>query len=259
MPSATSLVGALTLPVAAGTAQQRIADPVLDALLDFLAWSLGTDLSARLAQLTGTGATAVPTANRYAHDPQHPRGRSIRFQLPALFMWWGGQSTIAPYSTLRTRRERELSALYIFDELPGTDETVRREGLFAAADACFAKAAQGNGHPSYGYGSAAAGTPLTQSVGGIGSWAWRYIGGATVQRIGIDDASTGNVRRGAASGRDFPAFAARFLVHELVAGPTLADPGDVLSDLQTELRANDDASDDFAALLTRYDAPQPPV
>jgi hypothetical protein len=252
MPSYSAPVGGLTLPLAAGSAQQRIADPIVDALLDFLAWSLGNDLSARLANLTGTSAVAVPTTNRFAYDPTSPRGHSVRVPVPALFCWWDGQSQAVDHTTVRRKRTRVVRALYVFDELPHTDQLVVREGLFAAVDASFTKAAHYGHHSSYAYGSAATGTPLVSSVGDPGSWAWRYVGGQGVQRFQIDEASTANVGRRAA-GRDWPAFAASFAVEELVAQPTLVDPTDVWPQATVDVRATDlDPGEGYVDIMTGH-------
>lgn len=238
MPSSSSPVGALTLPVAAGSAQERLADPILDALLDFAAWTIGTALDARLANLTGTSAVAVPATNRFAFNPVDPRGINVHLPVPALFCWWDGASAVVQHSLVRLRRERTLRLLYVFDELPHTDQLVLRAGLFAACDAALAQAASRGRHPSYSYGGRPAGTPLIQSVGAVGSWAWGYAGGQAVERFAIDNAErTGGRKR--VFGRDWPAFAASFVVHERVDDWSLVDPTDVWPQVTHTIQASD--------------------
>ena len=84
----TSQVGPLTLPIQAGATNAKLEDPVVEVLLDYLAWSLNNDLSAKLAQLTGTSSVAVPTANVFTFDPFEPRGHSVKRPVPSLFVWW---------------------------------------------------------------------------------------------------------------------------------------------------------------------------
>lgn len=229
MLSTTSPVGALTLPLPAGASQAQLADPVVEALLDFLAWTLCHDLDAKLGQLLATGATAVPAANRYSYDPFEARGDRVRRRVPSLFVWWDGQSQPWRPTQLQRGRQREVKALYIFQEHPGHAEMARRSGMFAAVDASWAKAADLGGHPSYSYGGKPAGTLLENSVGDWGSWDWEYLGGRGVQRVGIDDPNTDQLGVHV-SGQHFPAFAAVFSVREVIVSSQPVDPTNVTTD-----------------------------
>src|SRR5687768_16115427 len=96
MPSTTSAVGGLTLPLTVGGANERVADPALDVLSDFLAWSLGNDLNDKLASLSGAPKPAIGTYNNapsvFLFNPEEQAGRIVAFErvVPALFVWRSG-------------------------------------------------------------------------------------------------------------------------------------------------------------------------
>jgi hypothetical protein len=233
MTTQTSDVGPLLMPLPAGDVGDKIADTTVEALLDFLAWSLNTELSTKLGNVNGTSNVAVPTNNRYAWDPLEPVNK-IKFNVPALFVWWDGKSTHSYYSILQAMRTREIQALYIFQELPGRDAMAHRSGLFNSVDAAFFRAADRESHPSYSYNSAPLGTELSNSVGDLGSWGWDYVGGQGVNRIKIGEQPRplNNPIEGRQNrvGRDYPGFAAKFLIHELVQTTQPEDPENVTRD-----------------------------
>ncbi len=238
--SQTSPVGALTLPVPAGDSQAQFSDPVVAALLDFLAWSLNNDLSAKLAQLTALEAVAVEESspdNRYPFDPFDERGHFTVRPVPSLYMWWPGQSTVWRPNMTQQARVRDIHALYVANEHSATAEMIRRVGLMSAVDASWHKAAQRGAHPSYSYNSKPAGTPLEDSTGEYASWDWEYIGGQAIRRVNVDDPTTAHVA-GRGMGRSLPGFAAVFRVRELVLAPILTDPDDVTTDSTIALTHN---------------------
>jgi hypothetical protein len=242
MPSQTSDVGALTLPLAAGRPKDAIVDPVVEALLDFLSFSLNDALNTKLGSMNGFSEQAVPPGNRYAFDPTEPQGHKARFRLPSLFMWWDGKSQWWEWSQLQDARRRFISLLYVFEEPPGRDALELRRGLFAAVDSTLLKAAQRGYHSSYAYNGAAPGTMLINSLGDYGTWAWDYMGGQGIQRIGIGDSNTSNfgMREPTSrdAGRSRPAFAARFMVEELVQAEQKVYPDDLLQDSPADIQHN---------------------
>lgn len=220
MTTEASYVGATLLPLPAGRPKEKLADPIVEGLLNFLGWCLCNDLDAKLAQLAGTSETASPPDNRYAFDPTEPQGHKARFRLPALFVWWDGTSQSKQHTQLQKLRERNVDALYIFQELPSRAALELRSGLFAAVDACFTKAAERGGYPTYSYNGKTPGTTLEESIGDPNTWEWSYVGGQGIRRIGIGDSNAGNFGdrnpSATSAGQRHPAFAARFLVRELV-------------------------------------------
>ena len=252
--SQTSPVGALTLPVPAGTSQAQFTDPVVAALLDFLAWSLNNDLNSKLTNMTALEAAAISTAtpnNRYPFDPFHPRGHSIKRRVPALYVWWPGESTVWRPNMTQKARTRDIHALYVTEEHSAFDEMERRVGLMAAVDASWHKAALRGAHPSYSYNSKPTGTPLEDSTGEYASWDWEYVGGQAIRRVNVDDPNTTHVG-GRAQGQSLPGFAAVFRVRELVLAPILTDPDDVTTD-STFALTHDGADIDFDRVLEAPD------
>lgn len=217
-PVDNAIVGPLDLPVAAGSLNAAFADPIVDALADFLGWMLRHDLDAKLAQLTGTSATAVVQAtNVFTFDPFGARAHSVKRPLPALYVWWDGESEPWAVSTVRKGRKRKLQALYIFEEQPARQQMDLRTGLFPAVDAVFSRAADMGGHPDYAYTGNEAGVLLKDSLA-YNNWDWSYLGGTTgaVKRIGIDDPETEvRTKRQRVAAQDYPAFWARFATEEL--------------------------------------------
>lgn len=252
--SQTSPVGALTLPVPAGDSQEQFTDPVVAALLDFLAWSLTNDLDSKLANLTATDAAALSISapdNRYPFDPFHPRGHHIKRNIPALYVWWPGDSTVWRPNMTQLGRARDIHALYVVQEMPQYDEMERRVGLMSAVDASWLKAANRGAHPSYSYNSKPNGTPLEDSTGEYSSWEWEYIGGQAIRRVNVDDPNTAHVG-GRAQGQSLPGFAAMFRVRELVLFPIMTDPDDVTTD-STFSATHNGADIDFDRVLEAPD------
>jgi len=233
MPSTTSPVGALTLPVPVGAANSKLSDPFVDGLLDYLAFFIKNSLDAKLATLIGTPADAVPTTNRFTYDPDEPQGQFVKLPTPALFVWWTGESEVRSLSMHFDFLIRQIHALYVFEELPREVEMAKRAGLLHAVNATFAKAAERQRHPSYGYNSFPVGTPLFGSLGvDPDTVAFRYLGGKP-ERFGIDNDKRG--RRDQA-GRTYPAIRGRFEVHERVEQDTM-EVGDALGDVELTINA----------------------
>lgn len=209
-----STVGALALPLEPGAQLSPLVDPVVDGLLDFLAFSLREALNPKLARLSPTSADACPPANRHAYEP---RTHWVRNAKPALYLWWGGKSSVGAYSTVYDTRERELSLFYVWEEVVAPSGQDARAGLMAAADAALARASSLRMHPDYGYRGAPPGTPLAASLARLGLVGWAYRGG----QVGIMSPSPGDLRNASAEGaivRFFPALQATVAVSEKILG-----------------------------------------
>ncbi len=219
-----STVGPQTLPLASEGQGEDLADPVAEAIADFIAWSLNYDLSAKLADLPGTGTVALPSGHVFTIDPMAKQGQRVKRPVPSLFVWWSGVESVTPWTVFQDQSLKTYNLLYVFRELPDKASTIDRSGVLAAVSRSIAYAAQAGGHPSYSYNSKPAGTMLIDSIGtlGVKDWSWRYDGGQAIQRIGIDDPNTRSLGDHK-SGRDYPAFAARFTVRELVGRAEATD------------------------------------
>lgn len=269
MASQASNVGALPLPVAAGVANARLADPMVDALLDYVAFWIKDSLDAQLAQQTGFSSDAVPVGHRFPFDPMHPQGVTVEIPAPALFLWWAGQSSRIEWTTVHDVRQRELHMMYVAEELPNQERTIRRAGLLGAVDAAMFKAGQRRLHPSYTptqYGEivagAAAGMSVTQAIADLGAASAEYTGGQVV-RVGVndDDMNPALPPGERDSGRDFPALLGVWLVREKVLAETLDGSlpfagtegagGDAMPDLLFNISAGDGESEQVAPFMDR--------
>jgi hypothetical protein len=259
----TSLVGPLTLPIPAGTAGQRLVDPAVDYLLAFLGWTLRNTLDAKLATHTGivaTGATptAVAVANQFSYSPLEPRATKVRLPVPSLWLWWDGESVSREWTLCKRIRERQYKALWLFPELPKGTEMQRRQGLYSAADAAFARAAERGRHPLYSYTDTYSGTvypagmPIAQMLGDRDAFSWEYIGGMAV-RWGIEDADPDAPGSNVAERcrRDWPGLAAKFRVQELIGADVLEDPADVNRDMQVSIYGTDGGFDETTWIMDR--------
>lgn len=240
-----SPVGPIDIPLAAGSAGERIADPSIDALLSYLGFWLKDSLDARLANLVGTSSDACPTANRFAFNPTNPRANHVRLPVPALFIWWDGGSKIERLTSLYDYRYRELQALYVCPELPQTAEMVRREGMMSVVDAAFHKAAERQRHPSFSYGGGPSGDMLPTAVASLELMSFEYQGGKP-GRFGIDQHETGT--RKDKSGRDYPALYGVFTVRERIEQDT---PEELAGDVEAIISAAE-GGDEVVEIMTRY-------
>lgn len=179
----TSEVGALTLPVpedyeSVAPAVTPFADPFILGLLDFFGHVIKDAIETRLVQLRPTLITdACPEANRHGFDP---RQSFVRLPTPSLFLWWGsGRSKNIEHSTLRNRRERELSLLYVVAPVKYPDGAEVFAGVTNAVDAALARASDRGWHPTYGFADDPVGTPLVRSLAPPGVLGWSYEGGTS--------------------------------------------------------------------------------
>lgn len=244
MPSEASAVGALVLPVPAAVAGSQFTDPVLETLLDFAAFYIRDALNVRLATIAPVGHTsiadAVPVANRFEFDPLEPRGHVVKLTVPALYLYWLGDSKVKEWTTIHTYRVRELHMLYVFPELPGIDQMVERYGLMNAVDSAMHKMTKRQMHDSYTPPGSAAGMNVSQALAARGVVDWKYLGGRK-GRFGIDEGPLAERRAAKKSGRDFPALKGSFEVWERVLGMDLVDPTDVTPDIAVSVSGGEGA------------------
>lgn len=250
MPSSTSAVGGLTLPVPAGVLNGSLVDPTVAGLIDYLAWSLKADLDGKFAQMLGTSHDACPTANRYQWDPST---HFVRNSFPALYVWWDGTSRRAEkrQTLLYDVMEREIRCCYIFDELAAPSGIRARSGLLWAINASLAKACERTRYSTYAPPGNAAGTTLLQSLSLLNM---EYMGATRGEmKAAIPEGSaraggppTGHEVRG------YPAIEGRILVWERIELDTPADPGDLLTDTLLHVDASDGAPEVVDDFIQRY-------
>ena len=229
MPSEASAVGALELPIAPGAVGDKLADPLVDAILDFASFYIKNALDSKLQNILPSGlmVDAVPVANRFDFDPMEPQGIKVTLPVPALFVWWGGQSKVFEMTTFYSYRERMIDIMYVFPELPQLSELKRRAGLIGSVDAAMHKMSKRQLHHSYSYDNKPDGMGISQAIAPLDVVCWEYEGGMP-GRFGIDEGVGAERRVKKKSGRDYPAMRGRFKVYERIQQMTMEDPGDVL-------------------------------
>lgn len=259
MPTDASPIGALDLPLAAGAANERIADPVLDGLLDYFAYWLNDGLNARLAQHAGVkrGAalcTAVPAAQRFPWNPMDSQAEKFRLDPPCLFLWWADESALAvkeEQSTIIYSLEtRILRLLWLFPEMPSTDQYILRTSVLSAADALLHQSSVRQRHRLYSYGGRPAGTPIAECIAAPGMLEWNYVGGK-MSRWGLNDQDPSSSGINFDCKRDWPCLIGVVRVREKVADATMLDPQDVTGDLAFTLDGAVE-SDETIPMMERY-------
>lgn len=244
MPSETSAVGALELPIPSGEVGQKISDPLIDAILDFASFYIKDALDEKLVNVLPPGlmVDAVPEENRFDFDPLQPRGIQITLPVPSLFVWWQGMSKVFQQTTIHTYRQRQIELMYVFPELPKITEMERRAGLMSSVDAAMHKMSLRQLHNNYGYDGMPKGMGIAQAIAPLNIVSWQYMGGKP-GRFGIDEGPLAERRAAKKSGRDYPALKGSFMVYERVQPRTLEDPGDVLHDSNIYISTDGEGTD----------------
>lgn len=216
MPSNTSAVGGLTIPVPTGGTDSDLADPTLLGLLDFLGFYIRNGLNDKLAEMGGPVSSAAitnacPAANLF---PWKPEGTFVRGSLPALFAWEeSAEQDFERYATmLRDVVLRKIRVMYVFPQLVKDGGWNNRHGLVPAIGRIMFKAAERQRHPSYGYNGATAGELLKTS---IGVHAFDIVEGAEGLLHPVPRAE-GTNQRGQVE-RGYPSYSALFHVWEDIA------------------------------------------
>lgn len=233
----TARVGAQVIPVPAG-AEVRVLDPLVEGLLDYLAWWIVWGFGAQGVRQRPTGATAItnvlPTANRFPYDP---RDTWLRDPRPALYLWWPNrqQSRVRRFSATQDVRERQLRLMYALAEVQHPDGARVYSGLVQAIEAIVIQAASDGYHPEYGYSGAPAGTPIADSLAPLGMVGWEYVGGAP-DFIAVKPVEAARAVGGPAGGhihRGFPVYLGVLRVLERIE--LYATPSEQMPDVATTL------------------------
>ncbi len=247
MPSQTSNIGALTVPVPVGSFNSDFDDPTVSGLADYLRFWLRDGLNTKLSNMAGTSIDAVPAANVYKFKPGAFYSRQ---SVPALYVWWDNKSSLVQERTTLAydMRRREIHVLWLYDELVAPDALGPRHGILGAADAILMRAAERGRHPSYAYGSDAPGTPIWRSLLLHGM---EYLGGEPGfwSPIPAGDADPGGDEGYAQRG--FPALKASFAVLERIDGATMEDPADVHIESEIGINAGDGETTESSEFMTR--------
>lgn len=261
MPTPTSSVGPLTLPIPPGATYSPVDDPTLTGLGAHFAFWLNYDLNTKLASLQTSReqpdgsiiTTAVPTNNVFCWNPLKPNGFFTRGKgdggahpLPALYLWDDSDKG-KPWSQLYGMRERAVKVAWIFEQQLFPDDLIDRFGLRAAACATLFRAVEQKYHP--GFANVAIAVQLDLAGEGI-----IYQGserGVLAPRV---DTVPGSDQPKV---RVYPTSIASLLVYEREDGP-IATAADATPDLTVGQSVGDDPANPLLVRKTVIPAPPYP-
>lgn len=250
MPSETSKVGPLTIPVVTSGTNTAIQDPTLIGLLDFFGFLIKDALDAKLTEQGGPVSSAAitdacPVAFRFPWDPAdsfmrpHNINGAMVQPLPGLWAWEEGSTWSKEGSTLAIDAiERDIRLMYVFPQLATPDGIAARHGLMGAVCKAIAKGASRGAHAEYGYGDDAMGTPVWQSLSLVDLQFVSASYGRLAQTPTQGQQSGG---RSGAEGyvhRFYPAVTASMSVIEHIS-PAEGDDGDLQLDGTLTIGVND--------------------
>lgn len=156
MTTLGTTIGGLTLPIPAGAANSRIADPLIDGLRDYIGHWIKWALDAKFAMISGPDdvvvSDACPALSRFSYDPGGWWVRTIvERKTPGLWVW-GPRWKRIPYSTIYQMRERPIQFLYAFPDQLAPRGSDTRSGLMNAADGALRRAFDRGAHDTYANG-----------------------------------------------------------------------------------------------------------
>jgi len=240
MTTLATSVGAFSLPVAAGAANSRIADPLIDGLCSYMGHWIKWALDPKFAVIAGpdnvTVSDACPVLSRFPYDPGGWWVRTIvERKTPGLWVW-GPRAKRVPYSTIYQMRERPIQFLYAFaDQLyPRGADT--RAGLMNAVDGALRRAFDRGAHDTYANGVQFVDTiadPNTLEVFFEDSEvSFEFSAPAT-------GAGAGGRADGGMQQYGFHCLRGSLLSRERIHHDAFDDPGDVLGDLSMTITHNE--------------------
>lgn len=261
MPTNTTGVGPLVLPVPTTGANSDLDDPTLVGLLAYLGFWVRLTLNDKLAEqggptVAGAIADACPSSHLFPFDHQgtfvRPLPGETAAPLPGLWAWDESSESTTEYATLLYEVvKRTITVQYIFPELTSPKGVVGRNGVLAAVMRTFAKAAEWGKHPTFGHDGDVVGTPIQNSCG------WRYWQFKSAKQTtaasvpGSASSSQSSQRAAGAEKRFFPSLLATFEVWEQIGlqEPDAADDA-IDGDLGIQI-VDDSISDDALPLMER--------
>jgi hypothetical protein len=261
MPTNTTGVGPLTLPIPTTGTNSDLDDVTLVGLLDYLAFWLRLTLNSKLAEQGGpTTAGAITDACPTSHlFPWHHQGTFVRplpgggsVPLPGMWAWEESAEPTDEFATLLYDVvKRVITVQYIFPELTAPKGVVGRNGLLAAAMRTFANAAEWGRHPTYGFDGEAVNTPIATSC----DWRhWRFKGSKQVLEAslpGTGSTSQAATRAAGAEKRFYPSLLATFEVWERVSLRTASVADDMVPGTTTIQIVDDSISDNALDVMER--------
>lgn len=255
MPTGAITVGGLALPLDAGAQDTRIPDPLVDGLLDFLAFVLNADLNAKLANLRPTSAIAVPAGNTYPWNPTtrpqslfaRGKGDGAASPLPGLFVWRQSSKPIR-FGQIRRGRETTIRVAYIAEQLVIPQGWEDRAGLLSAVEASIGGWIDNKYHPAYQGGANIAGLLGLAGTGLLFAGGTPSVLSPMPAAVGPDQPAV----------RGFPAYTATLIAQESTSQPGISAAESQPADLAVAIAVADEGELTNALTILQRVVPAPP-
>lgn len=260
LPSST--VGPLVVPAPVGAVDAQFAEPTTDRLLSYVSHWLTYGLNGKLATMSAPPSPggAIPVANRWTNAPS---SMYLKQPLPALFVFWSGQSKYADHSTVQQKRIRDFSVLYVFSRVVNRDNLRLWSGLVSTIDALMGRAFYRLSHPTYAFDSThEVGTDIRYMnnwldvtlVGGNEGFLQAQVQESTRNlSTAAGSASASKPQGGIQEG--YPSWSGTVRISELVGYDDVEDPADVMPDMLATLKGCEGGDEPVELLQRVLEAP----
>lgn len=234
MPTNASSVGPLDIPIPQVGGYSAFTDPVTVGFADYFAFWIRYGLADKLRDPNDNIPDPLPAANVHTYDPQE---NWVRNDLPALYVWWAGESRRQDRTIVNATRIRTLRIFYAAAEVKRPKSGRIYSGLPSAIDAILFESCEQGFHYQYGYNNDPPGTPIHISLRLRG---WTYDRGKEdfAQRVpNVSSAPGGQAGGTVVTG--WPVLMGTMTVYEDIRLPAGGDGTGDTMDLLTHLNVND--------------------
>jgi hypothetical protein len=248
MPDVDGYVGGLYLPLKSEGYPSPVLDPTVVGLAKFLGFWVRYGLRTKLQEPNERIPDPLPVENVFPYDPKdnwvrkmNGSGDSAAPGIPALYLWWNGDSQRVRLTICREVRRRTLRLFYVATEVATPAGARVYSGLAGAVDAILHKASAAGYHPDYAPDGFARGTPIAEPLRLLG---WEYTGGKADFAQAVPNVSS--VPGGMGGGhvvRGYPVLFGNVVVHEEIGQAVPSDTDGPL-DIPFDIRVNDPADPD---------------
>lgn len=247
MPTNAAYVGPLDIPIQEAGGYSGFTDPVAVGFADYFAFWIRYGIADKFRDSTTTIDEVLPEANVFPYDPTE---NWVRNDIPALYVWWSGESRRAERSNLQAMRVRNFRIFYVAKEVKRPKGARVYSGMAAAVDAIMFQACEQGFHYNYGYNGDPRGTPIQTSLR-LRGWVYERGKDDFVQKIpNVSSAPGGQAGGHVVSG--FPVFMGVMTVQEDIGQQTLTS-ADQSTEIGFSARINDPAGTrEPVTIMQRY-------
>jgi hypothetical protein len=248
MPTNASSVGPLDIPIPEVGGYVGFADPVAVGFADYFAFWIRYGINEKFRDSTTSIEYVLPEANVFPYDPTE---NWVRNDIPALYVWWSGESRRVERTITQAMRVRNFRIFYVAKEVKRPKGARVFSGMAAAVDAIMFQACEQGFHYDYGYNGATPGTPIQTSLK-LRGWVYERGKEDFVQKIPNVAAAAGGQAGGhVISG--FPVFMGTMSVSEDISTSEGLTSADQSTEIAFNARINDPADTrEPVTVLERY-------